>query len=66
MQKRKAPAALGPTQKNAVLTLTTHFISKKTFYEKKRKACGIRPSSKEKCFDIFSEMHKTYFSENLF
>ena len=48
MKKKKAPAALGPAQKNAVLTLETHFTFKNAFYEKKKSACGIRPNSNEK------------------
>ena len=64
MKKKKAPAALGPAQKNAVLTLETHFTFKNAFYEKKKSACGIRPSSNEKYFDIFSEMHKNIFFGN--
>ena len=52
MKKKKALAAVGPAQKNAVLTLRTDFAQKNAFYEEKKSACGIRPSSK-KSFDIF-------------
>ena len=52
MKKKKMPAALGPAQKNAVLTLKTHITFKNAFYEKKKNACGIRPSLKKQSFDI--------------
>ena len=54
MKKKKAPAALGPAQKNAVLTLKTHFTLKNAFYIEKKSACGIRPSLKKRSFDIRS------------
>ena len=65
MENKKALAALGPAEKNAVLTLETYFTFRNTFYEKKKSACGIRPSSNENDFDIFSEMPKQK-SESLF
>ena len=52
MQKKKAPAALGPAQKNAVLKLKTHFISKNAFYKKIKNACGIKTGFKKRSFDI--------------
>ena len=61
MTKKKGPAAVGPAQKNAVLTLETHFTFKNRFMRKRKSACGIRPSSNEKYFDIFSEMRKNNF-----
>ena len=57
MKKKKAPAALGPAQKNAVLTLETHFTFKNAFYKKKKSACGIKTGLQKQIFDIKNSLH---------
>ena len=48
MKKKKAPAALGPAQKNAVLMLKhTHFITKNVFYKKKKAPAALGPAQKK-------------------
>ena len=46
MKKKKAPAALGPAQKNVVLTLKTHFTFKTDFIRKKKAPAALGPAQK--------------------
>ena len=62
MKKKRAPAALGPAQKNAVLTLETHFTFKNAFYKKKKTPAALGPAQKNAVLTL-----KTHFtSKNAF